>query len=198
MFLLLIGNERTNERTNAAQWRLRERGALHAALLPYWCHAVLRGAPPTPVTVGPPLRPPPLPPLVAGVAGVGGVAAGGAGQGWRRSQHHALEHAAAMLRRLLLGGTRGADVVADLAVLAGGLLSPVPAPPSLGHGGGGGAAAAAAAAAAVAAAVAVTPVLGRLALAVPRGGVERLKRDIAPLSATQLVALLREAGADDC
>ena len=31
----------------------------------------------------------------------------------------------------------------------------------------------------------------------PRGGVERLKRDIAPLSATQLVALLRVAGADD-
>ena len=31
----------------------------------------------------------------------------------------------------------------------------------------------------------------------PRGGVERLKRDIAPLSATQLEALLREAGADD-
>ena len=46
-------------------------------------------------------------------------------------------------------------------------------------------------------AVAVTPVLGRLALAVPRGGVERLKRDIMPLSTTQLVALLREAGADD-
>ena len=43
----------------------------------------------------------------------------------------------------------------------------------------------------------VAPVLGRLALAVPRGGVERLKRDIAPLSATQLVALLHEAGADD-
>ena len=60
----------------------------------------------------------------------------------------------------------------------------------------GGAAAAAAAAAAVVA-VAVTPVLGWLALAVPRGGVVRLKRDIAPLSATQLVALLREAGADD-
>ena len=47
------------------------------------------------------------------------------------------------------------------------------------------------------AAAMVAPVLGRLALAVPRGGVERLKRDIAPLSATQLVALLREAGADD-
>ena len=47
-------------------------------------------------------------------------------------------------------------------------------------------------AAAAAVAVAVAPVLGRLALAVPRGGVERLKRDIAPLSATQLVALLRE------
>ena len=65
---------------------------------------------------------------------------------------------------------------------------------TLRHGGGGGAAAAAAAAAV---AVAVTPVLGRLALAVPRGGVVRLKRDIAPLSATQLVALLREAGADN-
>ena len=64
-----------------------------------------------------------------------------------------------------------------------------------------GAAAAAAAAAVVVVAVvavAVTPVLGRLALVVPHGGVERLKRDIAPLSATQLVALLREAGADDC
>ena len=36
-----------------------------------------------------------------------------------------------------------------------------------------------------------------IAESVPRGGVERLKRDIAPLSATQLVALLREAGADD-
>ena len=189
MFYFVAHRERTNERTNAAQWRLRERGALHAALLPYWCHAVLRGAPPTPVTVGPPLRPPPLPPLVAGVAaGAAGAAAVGAGQRWQRSQHHALEHAAAMLRRLLLGGTRGADVVADLAVLAGGLLSPAP-PASLGHGGGGGAAAAAV--------VAVTPVLGRLALAVPRGGVEQLKRDIAPLSATQLVALLREAGADD-
>ena len=54
-----------------------------------------------------------------------------------------------------------------------------------------------AAAAAAVVAVAVTPVLGRLALVVPHGGVERLKRDIAPLSATQLVALLREAGADD-
>ena len=43
-------------------------------------------------------------------------------------------------------------------------------------------------------AVAVTPVLGRLALVVPHGGVVRLKRDIAPLSTTQLVALLREAG----
>ena len=36
-----------------------------------------------------------------------------------------------------------------------------------------------------------------IAESVPRGGVGRLKRDIAPLSATQLVALLREAGADD-
>ena len=60
----------------------------------------------------------------------------------------------------------------------------------------GGAAAAAAAAAAAVVAVAVTPVLGWLALAVPCGGVVRLKRDITPLSTTQLVALLREAGAD--
>ena len=45
-------------------------------------------------------------------------------------------------------------------------------------------------------AVAVTPVLGWRALAVPCGGVVRLKRDIVPLSTTQLVALLREAGAD--
>lgn len=39
-----------------------------------------------------------------------------------------------------------------------------------------------------------------LAVAVAAGGargVERLKCDIAPLSATQLVALLHEAGADD-